>query len=57
MEKKTKFLQLTFWLGDDESPVFYLVIVEIHGDNPVSALIIKCPKSPIHFYRYPNVLN
>ena len=57
MINNTKFLQLTFWMGDDESPVFYLVIVEIHDDIPVFALIVKCPKAPIHFYRYPNVLN
>ena len=57
MEKKTTFLQLQFWTGDDESPVFYLAIIEIVDDIPVSALIVKYPKAPIHFYRYPNVLN
>lgn len=53
MEKKTTFLQMTFWTGDEEFPSYYLIIVEIVNDVPRNTIITKFPKAPWQFTRYP----
>ena len=57
MEKKTTFLQMTFWIGDDEFATYYLIIIEIVNDVPRNTIIAKFPKAPWQFLRYPHGLN
>jgi hypothetical protein len=53
MEKKTAFLQMTFWVGDDETAKYYLIIVEIVDDIPRRAFLSNFPTSAWQFTRYP----
>lgn len=53
MNKKTTFLQMTFWVGDDETAKYYFIIVEIVDDIPRRAFFSDYPKSAWQFTRYP----
>jgi hypothetical protein len=57
MEKKTTFLQMRFFTGDPESPVYFLLIIEIQNGVPTNTFIAKFPKAPWQLLRYPYGLN
>jgi len=57
MEKKTTFLQIRFWTGDEESPVHYLLIIELQDGVPKNTMVAKFPRAPWQFLRYPHGLN
>jgi hypothetical protein len=57
--EKTTFLQIPFWTGDEESPQHFLIIIPIQDGIPKNgqALIVKFPRAPWQFLRYPHALN
>jgi hypothetical protein len=57
MEKKTKFLQVQFWIGDEECPEHYLTIIEILDGVPTNTFFVKIPRAPWELTRYPYGLN
>jgi hypothetical protein len=57
MDKKTTFLQMRFFTGDPESPVYFLLIIEIQNGVPTNTFIAKFPKAPWQLLRYPYGLN
>lgn len=57
MDKKTTFLQIRFWTGDEEAPEHYLLIIEICDGIPKNTIITKIPKAPWQLTRYPHGSN
>ena len=53
MEKNTTFLQIRFWVGDNECPDYYLMIIEIYDGVPKNTMVAKFPRAPWQLIRYP----
>lgn len=57
-KSKVKFRQEDLIIGnEDEMQDYYLIIIELHDDKPVSSIIVKVPQPFLRVYANPYILN